>query len=505
MSKEITTFSKTEVSSFAKLQAYDFAEFNGQKNQAIDAQFISQKFQFLRFKSARYDKCLFEDCTFQSVGLSGTHFLSCDLDNFEISDTNMQFCDFSRNCTLQGTEHDSSICNSNLSQSMFCDSQITNVHFKSTTISQARFNNVAFQNVTWDSCTLQDNIFDRVTFDHISLIGCNLEYSEFKNINLKNIKLPFHQIPYTFGLLNYLKQCPDDILIGSASSKKKPIKPQEYMDLLPDLFSYYKKMNEYFPAINIALFLEDYDNAETLIKAGLCCYICSNDFRKIKAICKLIAYHPYYDIHAMTKLYFDIVEYYNTINVSEYEKYQYSLHINDIKKILTAFDNGMPAAQLYLKTNITSADTEKLGVFYQLIEQCLGDYKISNEEYSVEIRHNSDPLSFWLTITNQEPQTIIQAAAIIIAVITANPTFLKTALDVIAQIATIGSFVAQISEFNKSKKKTATSECSDVTDEDVKYVQKKNEILENQEISIQISLPFFNFSYRKEKLHESQN
>ena len=136
----------------------------------------------------------------------------------------------------------------------------------------------------------------------------------------------------------------------------------------------------------------------------------------------------------------------------------------------------MPAAQLYLKTNITSADTEKLGVFYQLIEQCLGDYKISNEEYSVEIRHNSDPLSFWLTITNQEPQTIIQAAAIIIAVITANPTFLKTALDVIAQIATIGSFVAQISEFNKSKKKTATSECSDVTDEDVKYVQKKNEI-----------------------------
>lgn len=207
----------------------------------------------------------------------------------------------------------------------------------------------------------------------------------------------------------------------------------------------------------------------------------------------------------MTTLYFDIIKYYNTINVSEYEKYQYSLHINDIKKILTAFDNGKPAAQLYLKTNITSLDTEKLGLFYMLIEQCLGDYKISNEEYSVEIRHNSDPLSFWLTITNQDPQTIINATAIIAAVITANPTFLQTAINVIAQVATIGSFVAQISEINKSKKKTATSEYPDVAEKDVKYVYEKSEVLKNQEISIQISLPFFNFSYRKEKLHESQS
>lgn len=165
----------------------------------------------------------------------------------------------------------------------------------------------------------------------------------------------------------------------------------------------------------------------------------------------------------------------------------------------------MPAAQLYLKTNITSLDTEKLGLFYMLIEQCLGDYKISNEEYSVEIRHNSDPLSFWLTITNQDPQTIINATAIIAAVITANPTFLQTAINVIAQVATIGSFVAQISEINKSKKKTATSEYPDVAEKDVKYVYEKSEVLKNQEISIQISLPFFNFSYRKEKLHESQS
>ena len=84
MNKEITPCPKTEISAFSKLQEYDYAEFNSQKNQAIKAHFISQKFQFMRFKSARYEKCYFENCTFNAVGLSGAHFLSCDLNNFEI-------------------------------------------------------------------------------------------------------------------------------------------------------------------------------------------------------------------------------------------------------------------------------------------------------------------------------------------------------------------------------------------------------------------------------------
>lgn len=53
MNKEITPCPKTEISAFSKLQEYDYAEFNSQKNQAIKAHFISQKFQFMRFKSAK--------------------------------------------------------------------------------------------------------------------------------------------------------------------------------------------------------------------------------------------------------------------------------------------------------------------------------------------------------------------------------------------------------------------------------------------------------------------
>lgn len=506
MNSDITLYKQGISDKYSKLQAYDYPEFNGRKYQAIKARFDSEKFEFLRFKSGKYEECSFDNCTFKVAGLSGTHFLKCKLNNFEILDSNMQFCDFSQNCILDGSDKTSLIYSSNLSQSMFHDSEVKNVVFKSSTISQARFINTSFHNVTWEACTLQDNVFDNVYMENISLVGCNLEYSDFKNVILKNVKLPLHQLPYAFGLLKCLESYPEEILIDAVSSNCKAIKPEEYIDLLPELFSYYKDMNEYFPAINIALFRKEYEQANSLIDIGIKYYIRENDFRKIKGMCKLIAGHPFYDKHFMTQLYFKLVDYYNLISVSEYEKYQYSLHINDIKKILTDFDNTMPMAQLYLKTDITSADTKKLGVFFQLIEQCLGDYGISTEEYSVEIRHNSDPLSFWITLTQQDPQSIIKGIGSIMSIVTANPIFLQNALSVIANLATIGSFALQIAQTFESKQKvTTSSDCPDVEDRDIENIKQKSQVVKNHKISINIALPFFNFSYQSEKLHERQN
>lgn len=505
MKNEIALYEQATLDKYSKLQAYDYPEFNGRKYQAVKVQINSENFEFLRFKSGRYTECTFNNCTFTSTGLSGTHFLSCHLEDFEINDSNMQFCDFSQNCILTGITKTASIYSSNLSQSMFHDSKLQNINFRSTTISQARFIKMSFQNVIWESCTLQDNIFDDVNMENISMVGCNLEYSDFKNVKLKKVKLPLHQIPYAFGLLKCLKDYPNEILIDSVSSEHEPIKSEEYIQLLPDLLSYYIEMNEYFPAINIALFYEDYNQANKLIDEGIQYYILANDFRKIKGMCKLIADNPFYDKHYMTQLYFKLVEYYNRISVSEYEKYQYSLHINDIKKILVGFDDAIPVAQLYLKTDITSADTEKLGVFYQLIEQCFEDYGISTEEYSIEIRHNSNPLSFWITLSKNKPEIVILSIGVIMAVITANPAFLQNALDVIGNIATIGAFAMQIAQAVEPKTKTATSDFSEVAAQDIQYIQEKNHVLKDKKISIEVSLPFFNFNYQKEKRCERQS
>lgn len=505
MGNRIALYRQEVPDKYSKLQEYDSTEFDGKRYQAIKSLFNSENFECLRFKSGRYEQCIFDNCTFKNAGLSGTHFLSCHLKNFKILGSNMQFCDFSENCTLEGTNKTSLIYSSNLSQSMFCNAELRNVRFENTTISQARFINTSFSNVDWDFCTLQDNVFDDINMEKISLVGCNLEYSDFRSIKLKEVILPLHQIPYAFGLLQSLLDYPDEILITAVSSQCEPITPEKYISLLPELLSYYIDMNEYFPAINIALFREEYERATDLIDTGIQYYISMNDFRKIKGMCKLIAAHPFYDKHFMTQLYFRLVEYYNSFSISEYDKYQYSLHINDIKKILTDFDDTMPVAQLYLKTNITSADTENLGVFYQLIEQCLGDYTISTEEYFVEIRHNSSPLSFWITLTQQNPQTVVNAIGMFMSVVTGNPAFLQAAISIIGDAATIGSFALQITQAFKTKTKATELHCPDVTVQNIQYIQKKNQILKNRQISIEISLPFFNFSYQNEKLHERQS
>lgn len=503
MKQEITLSDQDFPNRYANLQKYDRYEFCTQKNQAIKIPFSAKKFENTRFKSGRYEKCTFNDCSFNAVGLSGTHFISCKLNDCIIDDSNMQFCEFSQDSKLLGVNKVAKICDSNLSQSMFCNCELKKVSFKSTTISQARFFNVSFQNIDWKSCTLQDNIFDNVCMQNISLVGCNLEYSIFNNAIFKEkATLPFHQIPYAFGLLEYLKSYHNEILVGSVSMGDKVITSQEYIDLLPELFSYYLEMNEYFPAINIALFNKDYVRVNSLIDTGIQCYIVSNDFRKIKGICRLIADNPFYDKHYMTQLYFKLVEYYNKISVNEYEKYQYSLHINDIKKILTGFDDTAPVAQLYLKTDITSADADKLGFFYQFIEQCLGDYGISNEEYFLEIRHNSNPLSFWIEISKDEVAAILYAIGMLMSVITENPEFLQTALDVIGNIATIGSFAVQIGSMIKNSKKTTNTNPLQIANKDMQYMKTKHQLLENKKISIDISLPFFNFSYQNEKQYK---
>lgn len=506
MENEILFFSTSPINKYTKLQAYDASEFSGEKYQAIGAHFNSQTYEEMRFKSGRYEQCVFTDCEFLTVGLSGVHFLSCNLENFKIIDSNMQFCDFCKSSLLSATANRSIISSSNLSQSMFHDTIIKNVNFISATISQAKFINISFENVIWKSCTLQDDLFDNILMKDISLVGCNLEYSEFKNIRFEKVILPLHQIPYAFGLLENLKIYPNEISIASMSSINTPINTEEYLSLLPDLMSYYTDMNEYFPAINIALFCEDYETAGNLIDVGIKYYIHMNDFRKIKSICKLIAEHQIYDKHFMTQFYFKLIEYYNMLaDVSEYEKYQYSLHIDDIKKILTDFNNTLPIAHLYLKTNITSADIEKLGSFYQLIEECLGDYGINTEEYSLEVRHNSSPLSFWIILTQSNPANVLRAIGIFMSIVTANPTFFQSALNILGNTATISSFALQIAQaFNSNSKKT-TSACADVAEQDIRYIEKKNQVLVSKKISIEISLPFFNFNYQSKKLREGEN
>lgn len=58
---------------------------------------------------------------------------------------------------------------------------------------------------------------------------------------------------------------------------------------------------------------------------------------------------------------------------------------------------------------------------------------------------------------------------------------------------------------SKTLKAYSTSTYPDVADKDVKYINEKSNKLKSKKISVEISLPFFNFSYTSEKSQQNQN
>lgn len=481
---------QTEITEFEIIQNIDPMEFSGLCYHAVGAH-IHKNFENQRIKDGKYKECHFEECHFNATGLSGTQFMNCKLENCNIEDSNLQYCNFSEGTKIYG-DMKTEIVSSNLSQSSFVNTVLANVALKSTTISQARFLNSRLHNIIFDSCTLQDDIFQNVLMEQVSFIGCNLEYSEFSNIEFHDSILPFHQIAYTYGLLEAVAEQTDQITIGAKSSGRN-ISGQEYLALLPELLKYYKKMNEYFPAINILIYMGEFKQAEESIYVAIQDYVINNNFRKIKAICKLVANHIYFDKHFMAELYFKILEYYNRIQLSEYEQYQYSLNINEIKQILTGTQRNLPSAQIVLRTNFSSSQIEQVGEFHNVLESCLIENSLSTDDFTIEIRHNSVPLSFWLTVINSNPALIIQAIGDILTTVSGDPSYFVTAINILGNTATVSSLIYQIVQNKKKRIPDNENSISVLPD----HIKKNRKLLNKKKIEVSISSAHFNFNYQK--------
>lgn len=479
-----------EITGFENLQDIDSTEFFQRPENAVGTH-IQKNFINQRIKDGKYNKCHFEECHFNVSGFSGSQFMDCKLENCHIENSNFQYCGFMYGTRIYGDKV-TEISNSNLSQSSFINASIYNANFKSTTFSQALLTDLHLQNIIFDSCTLQDNIFQNVVMDNVSLIGCNLEYSDFFNVEFRNSSLPFHQIIYTYGLLEAIAKQSEEVIVGAKSSGKN-IKGQEFLALLPELLKYYKEINDFFPVINILIYMGDFKKAEEIVSIAIKNYIIYNNFRKVKGICRLVANHMYFDKHFMAELYFKIIEYYNHTGLSKYEQHQYSLHINEIEQILTGTQRNLPSAQVVLKTNFSSTRIDHVGEFHNVLETCLSENGISTDDFTIEIRHNSEPLSFWVTIVNMNWKLIVQAVGELLTIVSGNPSYLLTAVDILANVATIGSFMDQIAQNRNNQSINSKKNIADFPER----IKKKRKLLTEKSIEVSIKSTYFNFNYKK--------
>ena len=107
---------------------------------------------------------------------------------------------------------------------------------------------------TWDpGFSFENTVFDNVKFKRVTFSDLNIDFAEFHCIEMEDTILPFSQIPYAFGLLDYLINTQDKVYITSASSSDKKITAQEYISLLENFEIYYINTKSYFPLANIYL------------------------------------------------------------------------------------------------------------------------------------------------------------------------------------------------------------------------------------------------------------
>lgn len=483
------------------LKRYDNTEFATEQFQAVGVP-VTTNFTDLRIRNGKYVSCIFKGNSFMNTGASGTKFTNSELISCNITGANMQFCDFSESVIRDNTPETCVIANTNFNQSSFFNANLKTVFVENSSISQSQFLGTTIYDSRFSHATLQDNIFRNSKIMNTTFIGCNMEYSEFTNVRFVDSILPFHQIPYIFGGFQSLKENINSVTMSSSMQPTSRVTVKQYFDLLPTFIQYYSGQNEYFPLANISLFLGNRNAAIHYIHDGLKEYIRTNDFRNLKALCKLISRHGKFNQHELSKFYFDILNYYKSVSLNPADQYQFGIHIDEIKRVLFgARYEEKSQIELILKTDIESTDINRLTVLLSIIEDCVRYNGISDDDYELELRHNSKPYSLWLLASSVDPNMLAMLIGMISSVVSGNTDLLLQAIEISANVATIAAFIQSVhdSQYNLPP---VSGRSSHSENDAVNYTAIRHKKLVEKNIKVTLSFGKLCFNIENKKIYE---
>lgn len=483
------------------LQRYDNTEFATEQFQAVGVP-VTTDFTDLRIRNGKYVSCTFKGNSFMNTGAAETKFTNSELISCNITGANMQFCDFSESVIRDNTPETCVIANTNFNQSSFFNAHLKTVFVENTSISQSQFLGTTIYDSHFSHATLQDNIFRNSKIINTTFIGCNMEYSEFANVQFVDSILPFHQIPYIFGGLQSLKENINSVTMSSSMQQAPRVTVKQYYDLLPAFIRYYSGQNEYFPLANISLFLGNKNAALTYIHDGLKEYIRTNDFRKLKALCKLISGHGEFNQHELSKFYFDILNYYESVPLDPADQYQFGIHIDEIKSILfSSRYEEKSQIELILKTDIGPNDIDRLAELLCIIEDCVRYNRISDDDYELELRHNSKPYSLWLLASSVDPNMLVMLIGMISSVVSGNTDLLLQAIEVSANVATIAAFIQSVRDSRSNRPQTSGQSGLPANDA-VNYTATRYKKLVEKKTKVTLSFGKLYFNIENKKIYQ---
>lgn len=392
------------------------------------------------YNLARICHNYFNDCIFDLASLQGVAGTGSIFNNVKFLNTNITHSEFSNgtfdNCYFENCQ----LNNSNLSNCYIRNTCWMNCELSGLNLSSSYLKNCKFEGEFSKPGNMNETHFESVEIDHVRFTNLNLEYSYFSNMKMNNVILPFSQIPYIFGGIDYLLHTNDRVRISSHINKTNSISIDEYIQVLKDMEIFYSYNSEFFPLANILLAFGEKSEALYASLNGMVLAAKEHDYRMCKNFARLITYDKNFSHTQLESLYNELSRRIIIKELSESEFFQYNKNIFEIKSILTE-NSGNKEINLYLNTNIVNPNSKEIGLLIEMLDKFTHLKGVNLSSPQISISHNS-PILLCITIGGLSVSKIVAIATII----------LGTIAGVCKSLNEIADFILKIQNIQKNKK-----------------------------------------------------
>lgn len=340
---------------------------------------ISNEFDDVSLKRSTMVDSKVINSKFSNCALTGSHFGDDEFKNTCFIESNLQYCHFFQNKFINTTFNSTNLSYSNFYQTVF--EQVT---FIGSTVSEILFENCIFKNCIFTASMLENTLFNGCTMEKVKFIKTNVEYMDLRDCKIENVLFPMAQIPYIFGIFDYLLE--GKVIVNGDNQK---ISMKEYIDMQHSLLVYYTSIQEFFPLANIYLSTGEFNNGYQSIVAGVKQSIVQRNFRMLKFYCKQATRGNVFNYKELRTLYHLIENLVYNEKMDIFEQRSFVYNIAEIRSLLLENIDGFPSVRIELQTNIDSLESSKVAQFIEYIDTVINELctnKISHIEYS----HNSD-------------------------------------------------------------------------------------------------------------------
>ncbi len=364
---------------------------------------VSNKFTFREDQIRTYNGVNFNGDNWSSKNMRRIYFSDCTFINVNFKSTGFTGSIF-HNCMFTKSLLDCTI----FDECMFIDCVFISIELHSTSFCKAHFIHCKWKNLLLDTCFCTASIFDdmcianchiidiiwenadflKCKFDDVLLENLNFEFTNFHDIHFNNTAIPFASLPFIFGGIEYILKTADNIFIHTVNSTYPDgrMPKDDYINLIPDIMSFYQRTQNYFPLANLYLGLGDHINGINAICLGLEFWFRIHNFKIMYYLCELANTYNFSIsdrkiIYKKIKSFDEWIEKEKNINFQK----QWNEYYPKIRECLLT-SKTVPYATLEISTNISQNNYQTLSKLMQTMDLLISSKKAY---FSLELHHNS--------------------------------------------------------------------------------------------------------------------